>query len=156
MRVMPSNCDQFFSARAQRSVTDRRSAGVLLEDVLRVAADRAGIARVEQLAQHGEVVLLVVDRAIGIRGRRPGQAGIARLRRASRQRLVIRNPAGGAAQHVERVEGRHARAPFRDLQPRIRHVEPLGRGPHGQMQQQPLPSSALRPRWQGGQSAQIL
>ena len=46
-----------------------------------MTANGIGIARVEQRPQDRQVVFLVVDGSIRVCGRRPGKAGIARLRR---------------------------------------------------------------------------
>ena len=93
-----------------------------------MSLDPAGLLFVEQLAQHRQVVLLVVDGISGPRRRRPGQHGVTRLARMPLELFEVRDAARRGAHDVERIEGRHTRARFTQLDSRIRHIQTLGRG----------------------------
>ena len=125
---------------ASRPAADHRSTQGLVqsEHVVRPAARGGGIARIEQRLQHGQVVLEVVDRAIGISGRRPRQAGAALAGGVGREHAMIRDAAGDRAHDIEGVERRHARARLADVQSRVRKIEALTRGPDRDLQQQTL------------------
>ena len=123
-------------ARAQRA----RERVVELQQVARASAR---LAAGEQPAQHRQVVLHLVDRAIRIVRRRPRQARARGGGRLALHPLRLRYAAGQRARDLQRVEGRHARARLRLLDARIREVQPPARGPDGQPQQQPLAAAAL-------------
>ena len=108
-----------------------------------MALHRRRIARVEQRLQHRQIVLEIVDGAVGILRRRPGEARAGFLGRLRGEHAMIGHAAGDRAHHVERVERRHARARFGDVHARIREIQPLGRGADRDLQQQPLGAAAI-------------
>ena len=112
------------------------------EQVVCASAHGVAVARLEQRLQHREVVLEVVVRAIGILRRGPREARAAFVGRLGREHAVIGDAAGDRAHHVERVEGRHARARLRDVEPRVGQVEPLGCGADRDLEQQALGAPA--------------
>jgi len=66
-----------------------------------------------------EIVLEIVDGAIRIRRRRPGQARARFERRVGGEHAMVGNRAGDCAHDVEGIEGRHARPRFRDVETRV-------------------------------------
>src|SRR6185436_17153973 len=65
---------------------------VQLQQIMRVPFDAFAVLIVEQLPEDREIVFLVIDRFMRIRGRGPGQRGIAGHARARLQPLVIGHP----------------------------------------------------------------
>ena len=94
--------------------------------------------RREQLSEHRQVVLRVVDGVVRIQRGRPGQSRLRPPERPPLHLAEVGDAAGARPLHVERVEGRHARAGLADLQPRIREMDALGRRANGQAQKQLL------------------
>ena len=121
---------------AARPAVDDGSAEafVQLQQIVGVPLHAPAVALVEELAQHGEVVLQVVDRLLRARGRRPRERRVPRLARAFLEPFVVGNAAGGRTHHVERVKGRNTRARFAQLDSRIRHVQPLRGCADGKLQ----------------------
>ena len=102
----------------------------------------------EQLAQHREVVLEVVDRDRRVRRRRPAETGVPLGGGRGLEVLVVGDPAGDGAHDVERVERRDARPRLRDLDPRVREPQAFGGRADREPQQQTLGLPALRLRRQ--------
>ena len=100
-----------------------------------MATDGGRIGLVEQCPEHGEVVLLIVDRVLWTRRRRPGQRGVTRIARRPLELLVVRDASGRRTHDVERVERRHAGTRFTQLDPWIRDVQTLGCCAGGNLQQ---------------------
>ncbi len=111
---------------------------VELQQVVRVSPHRRGVARLEQRLERREIVFEIVDRAIRIFRRRPREACAGFSRSVARKLTMIRNLAGDGAHDVERIERRHARARFGDVEPGIREIEAVFRRANRQLQQQPL------------------
>ena len=99
----------------------------------------------EQLSEHRQVVLGVVDGMVRLQRRGPGQSRLHPPERPPLHRAKVGNAAGARPLHIQRVEGRHARAGLADLQSRIREMDALGRGADGQAQQQLLPGVEVVP-----------
>ena len=96
------------------------------------------VARVEQRLERREIVLEIVDGAIGISWRRPREACSGFLRGFRREHAVIRHAPRDGPNDVERVERRHPRTRLGDVEPRIRKIDALARRADRQLQQQPL------------------
>ncbi len=121
---------------------DRSSERVIeAQQVVRVPLDRPGISAVEQRLQDGEIVLEVVDGAIGILRRGPREARARFFGGLGRQDAMIGNAAGDGAHDVERVKRRDSGARFGDVEPGIRQVQPFPGRADRDLQQQPFGAS---------------
>ena len=134
-----------------REAPEERAAqrGVQLEEIARAALRLGRALEPEQPAEHGEVVLGVVDgaRGIGRRGPREPRAGFGE--RLVLELLEVGHAAGERALDVERVERRHARARLGEVHARIREVQPLGRRAGREPQQRALGRRPVLARGQG-------
>ncbi len=108
-----------------------------------MAADGRGGLGLQQLPEDREIVLEIVDGVRRLRGRGPGETGAAFPRRRLLQLLRLRDAAGDGAHDVERVEARDPGARLGEFDPRIGQPQPLGRGAHGEAQQQALFARAI-------------
>jgi hypothetical protein len=125
---------------------------------MRVPLYRLAVVLVEELPQHRQVVLLVVDRLARIGRRRPRQRGVARVARAGFQPFVVGNAPGGGAHDVEGVERRHAGPRFGQFDARVRDIEPLGGGARRHLQQESFGGEASRlghQRGAGGRAQRV-
>ncbi len=77
--------------------------------------------------------------------RRPAEARARLLGRLGGQHAVVGHATGDRPHDVERIEGRHAGTRFRDVEPRIREIQPLGRRADRDLQQQSLGAARGRP-----------
>ncbi len=130
---------------AARPAADHRSPQrvVQTEQIVRVALHRRRIARIEQRLQDGQIVLEIVDGAVGILRRRPGEVRARFVGRIRGEDAMIGHAAGDRAHHVERVKRRHTRARFRHVHARIREIQSLRRRANRDLQQQPLGAAAI-------------
>ena len=130
--------------RAHPAPRDRAAErGVEAEEVVRVAANRRPVGRVDEQAQRRQIVLDLVDRVLGPRRRRPVELRAAGRRRLPLELFVVRDLADDGAHDVEHVERRHARAGAADVEARIGQPEAIGRGADGEAEQQALGLRAI-------------
>ena len=111
---------------ARPSVDDRSTkALVQFQQVVRMPSDRFRGDLIEQSPQYGQVVLLIVDRFFRAGWSGPRKCRVTGLARALFELVVMRDTSGRRAHDVQRVEGRHARARFAQLDAGVRHMESI-------------------------------
>ena len=113
------------------------------QQVVGVAANRRGRLDLEELPQHRQIVLEVVDRVGRLQRRRPRQPGAPFSCGGLLELLRLGNAPGDRAHDVKRVEARDPRPRLGHFDPRIREPQPLGGRAHRQPQQQALAARAI-------------